>query len=176
MSGGVALWRAFCQWNVEHQVSTVLSSSFFSCNHRRNQEAKGAMGKTRKKTTNVQLGSGDDSFLKYSMKIWANATDFKDSVSNFQVSVFVSDEYKWSLGLGGYGLDFVILLAVFLSQGGRPQEISFCQLQEDEAIKTNEVNELKWSTFWMRHRGWKILIRVKCKLLCFLSHLLQLST
>jgi len=100
-------------------------------------------GKDKPKTTNVQLGSGDDSFLKYPMKIWVDATDFKDSVSNFQVSVFVSDEYKWSLGLGGYGLDFIILLAVFLSQGGRPQEISFCQLQEDEAIKTNEVNEVK---------------------------------
>ena len=28
VSGGLALLRAFCQWNVEHQVSTALSFSF----------------------------------------------------------------------------------------------------------------------------------------------------
>jgi len=39
----VALLRAFCDWKIKHQVSTVLSFSFFSCNHRCNQGAKGAM-------------------------------------------------------------------------------------------------------------------------------------
>ena len=38
MSGGYASLRAFCQWEIEHQVRTVLSFSFFSCNHRRRQK------------------------------------------------------------------------------------------------------------------------------------------
>ena len=33
MSGGLALLRAFCQWKIEHQVSTFIS--FVSCNHAR---------------------------------------------------------------------------------------------------------------------------------------------
>jgi len=37
VSGGLALLQAFCSWKIELQVSTVLSFSFFSCNHRRSQ-------------------------------------------------------------------------------------------------------------------------------------------
>jgi len=37
VSGGLALLRAFCSWKIEHQVSTVFSFSFFSCNQSRSQ-------------------------------------------------------------------------------------------------------------------------------------------
>jgi len=43
VSSCLALLRAFCQWKIEHQESTVLSFSFFSCNHRRSQEGNGTI-------------------------------------------------------------------------------------------------------------------------------------
>jgi len=43
VSGGLALLRAFCQWTIEHHVSTVLYILFFSCNRRHRQGGQGAM-------------------------------------------------------------------------------------------------------------------------------------
>ena len=37
MSDGLSLLRTFCSWKIEHQVSTVRSFSFFSCNQSRSQ-------------------------------------------------------------------------------------------------------------------------------------------
>jgi len=47
--------------------------------------------KNAKSSTSVQLGSRDEILFQYSTRISVNMTNFQASLSNFQVSVLVSD-------------------------------------------------------------------------------------